>query len=56
MRSVCFCEDNRESEGILSCFPDGRVGEGVERVFVCMEADREKQIWKHEVMSPLNIP
>lgn len=56
MRSVCFCEDNRESQRILSCFPDGRVREGVERAFVCMEADRQRQIWKHKVMSPLNIP
>lgn len=28
MRSVCFWEDNRESQGILSYFPDGRVGGG----------------------------
>lgn len=56
MRSVCFCEDNRESQRILSCFPDGRVREGVERAFVCMEADRERQIRKHKLMSPLNIP
>lgn len=55
MRSVCFCEDNRESQGILSYFPDGRVGVGLESTFVCIETDRGRQIWRHKVMSPLNI-
>lgn len=32
MRSVCFCEDNRESQGILSHFPDGSGGGVVEHV------------------------
>lgn len=54
MRSVCFCEDNRESQGISSYFPDGRVG--VERRFVCIETDRGRQIWKNKVMSPTEYP
>ena len=56
MRSVCFCEDNRVSQRILSYFPDGMVGLGLERTFVCIETDRGRQIWKHKVMSPLHIP
>lgn len=41
MRSVCFCEDNRESQGILSYFPAGGMGgaEGLESMFVCIGAD-----------------
>lgn len=34
MRSVRFCEDNRESQGILSYFLGGGVGEG--STFVCL--------------------
>lgn len=44
MSSVCFCEDNRESVGILAYFPDGRVGAVLVCPFVCIETDRGRQI------------
>lgn len=40
MSSVCFCEDDRESVGILASFPDGRVGVVLVFPFVCIEIDR----------------